>query len=420
MAKVLIIGSGGREHALAYKLNASPLVERVYMAPGSTTVVDDALPIAIDSLDFPKLIDFAIGHGIDLTIVGPEVPLSEGIVDAFQAAGLTIFGPTQAAARLESSKAFCKAIMAKYDIPTARYDLVTTYDDGCAALEHHRYPLVIKASGLAAGKGVIIAENKEAADDALRQMMVDHSFASAGDEVVIEEFLAGEEFSLLCLCQDEVFVPLQVAQDHKRAFDHDQGLNTGGMGAYTPVDSISAADVDEAVRCIIKPMLAAMVNEGHPFSGVLYAGLMKTSSGIQVIEFNVRFGDPETEVIMPALQSDLYEVLMALMNHQTPTLKWSKSYYIGAVMAAKGYPEAYRKGAIIKGTEKVTPPLFHMGTRLDEGRLLSDGGRVLFVGGHGESLKKAREMLYHELSKIQCDDLFYRHDIGFHNLKEKP
>lgn len=418
MAKVLIIGSGGREHALAYKMKQSSQVERVYVAPGNVGMKDIATCVDIAINDHQALIDFAIEHAIKLTIVGPEEPLVNGIVDDFEAAGLLIFGPRQQAAQLEGSKRFAKDLMRKYNIPTASYE--TFYDAPSAInyLQQQSYPIVIKASGLAAGKGVVIANDVMEAKQAIQEMMVDHKFKEAANEVVIESFLEGEEFSFLSLVEGEVIIPLEIAQDHKRAFDYDLGPNTGGMGAYAPVSTITAADRMWSIDNIIKPTVRAMESEGHAFSGVLYAGLIKTKTGIQVIEYNVRFGDPETEILMLALKSDLYEVIDKLKHGKSTELKWTTNFTIGAVLANKGYPESYQNGDEIFGLEDVESNVFHMGTAEKNGKIVTSGGRVLFVSAQGETLKEARNHLYREIKKIYAPSLFYRKDIGFHNLKE--
>lgn len=418
MAKVLIIGSGGREHALAYRFSRSAQVEQVYVSPGNDGMEDVATIAGIAELDFPGLIAFAKKEGVDLTVVGPETALAAGIVDAFEEAGLCIFGPNRQAAQLEGSKAYAKALMDRAGIQTARFQVFNVLADAVAYCLHHDYPLVIKASGLAAGKGVSIVNDFAAAKQELEAMMSEHKFADAADQVVIEDFLEGEEFSFLCLVNQEVVLPLQIAQDHKRAFDGDQGPNTGGMGAYTPVNSITQEDCDHAMDAIIRPVLAAMRNEGNVFNGVLYAGLMKTAQGIQVIEFNVRFGDPETEVLMVALENDLFQVLMDLKQGIKTTLVWSEDVVIGAVLATKGYPEHYEKGYTIEGLEQLKTPVFHMGTACLDGVWKTNGGRVLFVCAHAEDLKQAQKHLYQEIAKIKCEGLFYRKDIGFHNLKE--
>ena len=417
MAKVLVIGSGGREHAICYKFSTSPLVDKVYVAPGNSGMKDVAEVVDIKVNDFEALVTFAKENKIDLTFVGPEIPLCAGIVDYFNEQGLTIFGPTKAAARLEGSKCFSKSMMAKYNIPTASYQSFTKYEEASAYLNTCDMPIVIKADGLAAGKGVVIPTTLEEAQHLLKEMMCDGLFDEAGSSVVIEEFLEGEEFSLLAFVNGCNVYPMQIAQDHKRAFDHDEGLNTGGMGAYTPVSHISQETIDEAMEKVMKPMAKAMVDEGCPFTGILYGGLMATSKGVKTIEFNVRFGDPETEVILQAMSSDLYQTIMDVMAGKNPEIHFDDACYVGVVLAAKGYPESYKKGACIKGLDQVSTRVFHMGTKEENGQVLTNGGRVLFVSAKGNTMKEAQTKVYEEISKIECNDLFYRHDIAYRALK---
>lgn len=417
MAKVLVIGSGGREHALCYKFAASSKVDTVYVAPGNSGMKDVATVVDIKVNDFEGLANFAKENQIDLTFVGPEIPLCAGIVDYFKEQGLCIFGPTKAAARLEGSKCFSKDMMKKYHIPTAAYQSFNDYEKAAEYLKTCRIPVVLKADGLAAGKGVIIPETMEEAEHSLKEMMCDGLFNSAGSSVVIEEFLQGEEFSLLAFVNGEHVYPMQIAQDHKRAFDNDEGLNTGGMGAYTPVTHISQKVIDEAMDKVMKPMAKAMVEEGCPFTGILYGGLMATADGVRTIEFNVRFGDPETEVILQAMSSDLYETVMDVLQDKTPTITFDDKCYIGVVLAAKGYPEKYNKGAVIKGLDTVLTRVFHMGTKEINGEVTANGGRVLFVSANGKTMEEVKETVYNEIAKIKCDDLFYRKDIAHRALK---
>lgn len=417
MKKVLVIGSGGREHAIAYKFKQSPQVEQVFVAPGNPGMSDVATLVNIDSLDFQKLIEFVKDEKIDLTFVGPEIPLCAGITDAFREAGLDIFGPTKAAAELEGSKVFSKAMMKKYDIPTAKYESFSSYKEAKAYLEKQAMPIVLKADGLAAGKGVIIAMTMEEALTSLEEMMCNHLFADAGSSVVIEEYLEGEEFSLLAFVNGDLVIPMQIAQDHKRAFDNDEGLNTGGMGAYTPVNHIPESAYNEAVEKIVQAMASAMVKEGKPFLGILYGGCMLTKDGVKTIEYNVRFGDPETEVILPALENDLVDVVENTMKGIPTQLEWSKDFYCGVVMANKGYPESYQKGAIIEGLEDCDAMVFHMGTSMKDGKTTATGGRVLFVVKSASTLKEAQAKVYDEIKKIRCNSLFYRNDIGNKGIK---
>lgn len=412
MAKVLVIGSGGREHAICYKFKQSPQVETVFVAPGNPGMADVATLVDISGNDFGKLIEFAKEKEIDLTFVGPEIPLCLGIVDRFNEAGLKVFGPSEKAAQLEGSKVFSKMMMEKYNIPTAKHKSFDSYEEALNYLNKQETPIVIKADGLAAGKGVIIPTSIEDARSALMMMMVENQFENAGNRVVIEEYLEGEEFSLLAFVNEDVVIPMQLAQDHKRAFDNDEGFNTGGMGAYTPMHHISKEVLDEAMNNIMIPMANAMVNEGCPFTGILYGGCMLTKNGVKTIEFNVRFGDPETEVILPALKDDLYQVIMDVLDKKDVKLNWDDKSYCGVVLASNGYPNIYQKGHIITGLENVNTLVFHMGTALKDNSLVTNGGRVLFVVGVGDSLLEAKNNAYKEIEKIKCDNLFYRKDIG--------
>ena len=417
MAKVLVIGSGGREHAICYKFKQSSLVDEVFVAPGNPGMGDVATIVNIKANDYDALIKFCKDNKVDLVFVGPEIPLCDGIVDILSSEGITIFGPTKLAARLEGSKVFAKNMMKKYHIPTAKYETFSNYEKAKEYLLAQKFPIVIKADGLAAGKGVIIAKTKDEALNSLKEIMCNNLFESAGKNVVIEEFLEGEEFSLLAFVKDDKVYGMQLAKDHKRAFDNDEGLNTGGMGAYTPINHLGMDTYNEAMEKIMKPMAKAMINEGCPFTGVLYGGCMLTSDGVKTIEFNVRFGDPETEVILLALENDLYKTIMDILDDKEVELKFDNNYYLGVVMANKGYPGSYEKGAIITGIENVDL-CFHMGTGIDDkGNTIATGGRVLFVVGKGASLKQAKENAYANVRKITCSNLFYRHDIGDKGLK---
>ena len=329
-----------------------------------------------------------------------------------------MFGPSKAAARLEGSKVFSKAMMHKYNIPTAAYASFSDYEEAKVYLEKQPVPVVLKADGLAAGKGVIIAQTQEQAQAALKEMMCGGLFDQAGSSVVIEEYLEGEEFSQLAFVNGTTVIPMEIAQDHKRAFDHDEGLNTGGMGAYTPVSHLSREVVREAIDKIVRPMAAAMVAEGCPFTGILYAGCMATARGVKTIEYNVRFGDPETEVLMIALQDDLYEICTQVLKHQEMPLHWSSEPVLGVVLASQGYPESSTKGTPIRNLETVNATVFHMGTAEKDGQLVTAGGRVLFVAAQKPTLKEAQAAAYAEIAKIDCDALFYRHDIGARGLAD--
>lgn len=411
MANVMVLGSGGREHALCYRLSKSPSVKNVYCAPGSYGMSDVAQPVPIDIFNHDIVIKAAEYLKIDLVLVGPETVLDAGITDSLEEAGFKVFGPSQKASRLEASKSYSKDFMKRYNIPTAAYGVFTELSKAVAYLESQSFPIVIKASGLAAGKGVIIAEDYNEAVSALESMMVDKRFGDSANEVVIEEFMDGEEFSLLVLCHNNTALPLQVSQDYKRVFDNDKGENTGGMGAYTPVDHISQGDVDESMARVVYPTLQGMMDEGTPFTGVLFCGLMKTSKGIETIEFNVRFGDPETESLMLAFESDLYEIVMSVLDENPKEIQWSKDYHLGVVMSAPNYPETPEIGKHITGLDKV-PNVFHMGTHYKEGEYYTSGGRVLFVHGSGETLEQARLAAYENIETIQSEGIHYRKDIG--------
>jgi len=412
MAKILVIGSGGREHALAWKFQQSALVDIVYVAPGNDGMKDVATLVPIDVNDFENLATFALANSIDLTFVGPEIPLVNGIVDFFEARGLKVFGPRKNAAILEGSKSFAKELMTKYNIPTACYETFSNFNEAANFAKKCAYPLVIKADGLAAGKGVSIVANYEEAYKELESMMVNELFANASSSVVIEEFLTGEEFSLMAFVNNDKVYPLQIAQDHKRVYDNDLGPNTGGMGAYTPVTHLSDEIVNEALNMVMIPVAKAMIKENRPYTGILYGGFMTTSSGVKTIEFNCRFGDPETEVILQALHGDLYEITNSVLNHENPTYYFSDRTYLGVVMASKGYPNEYAKGDEISNVCKKAPTIFHMGTKEVENKCIINGGRVLFVTGEGANINDAYESAYSVVKEIRSDSLFYRSDIG--------
>ena len=417
MANVLVIGSGGREHALAWKFKQSPAVKTVFVAPGNAGMTDVATVVPISVENFTDLANFVKENNIDLTFVGPEIPLSLGIVDYFNEKGLTIFGPNKKAALLEGSKSFAKDMMKKYHIPTAAYESFDNYELALNYLESQQIPIVLKADGLAAGKGVIIPETMEEAKKALKEMMCDNLFASAGNKVVIEEYLEGEEFSLMAFVSGERVIPMPIAQDHKRAFDGDKGNNTGGMGAYSPVIHLGQTVIDEALEKVMHPMAKAMIAEGCPFEGILYGGFMATKNGVKTIEFNVRFGDPETQILMLKLESDLYQLIIDFINGQEVTVKWNDLATIGVVLATKGYPEEYEKGAVINGLENCKANVFHMGTTEVNGNIVTNGGRVLLVATTADTLEQSREFVYQDINNIKCDDLFWRKDIGQKGLK---
>ena len=407
--KVLVVGGGGREHAIVHALSKSSKVTEIYAAPGNAGMAKLAMCVNIKDTDVSALVDFAKAEKIDLVVVGPEASLAVGIVDKLTEAGIKAFGPTKAAAQIESSKNFAKDLMSKYNIPTARYEVFEDYDSAISFVKISPFPTVIKYDGLAAGKGVVIAENYEEAEAALKDMLLDDKFGKG--KVVIEEYLEGPEFSFMCFVDGENVYPLQLAQDHKRAYDGDKGPNTGGMGAYSPLPFITEKDYNEAMNKIMIPTAKAMVNEGNPFKGVLYGGLMKTKKGIKVIEFNCRFGDPETEVVLPRLTSDIYDAFMAIIDGEKPNLVWDNKCTIGIVMASKGYPGDYKKGFIIENA--TSDNIYHMGTKFDDnGNYVTNGGRVLFVVASADTLEEANKEANKLVNEIKCDNLYHRTDIG--------
>lgn len=408
--KVLVIGGGGREHAIVDALARSPRVGKIYCAPGNAGIARQAECVAIRETEVEKLRDFAALRGVGLTIVGPEAALAAGVADAFRAAGLRIFGPTKAAARIESSKEFAKKLMVKYGIPTAAYETFADYAEALAYVGLRPLPVVLKYDGLAAGKGVVVARTLSEAEAALRDMLLDDRFGRG--KVVVEEFLTGPEFSFMCFVSGRKVFPMVLAQDHKRAFDGDEGPNTGGMGAYSPLPFITKEDEAYALERIMQRAADAMVDEGCPFTGVLYGGLMKTPDGIKVIEFNARFGDPETEVVLPRMKTDLAEVCCAVADGRDVRIEWDDRAALGIVLASKGYPGAYEKGWEIAGLDEVAGAVYHMGTKADGERILTAGGRVLFVVGRGATLAEARRRALASVGKIGCGNLFHRSDIG--------
>lgn len=408
--KVLVVGSGGRCHAIVDALSRSPQVEKIYCAPGNAGIAQQAERVAIGVEDVEKLAEFAQQNAIDLTVVGPEAALAVGLVDRFEELGLRAFGPRKAAAQIESSKEFAKRLMAKYAIPTAGYEAFDSYDAAKEYVFGRPLPAVIKYDGLAAGKGVVVAESYDDADAALKDMLLDESFGKG--RVVVEDFLAGPEFSFMCVVSGEKVYPLAMAQDHKRAYEGDKGPNTGGMGAYSPVPFVTAEVEEFALERIMKPTAKAMVAEGVPFKGVLYGGLILTAEGPKVIEFNARFGDPETEVVLPRLESDIYELFDAAIDGRDCDTKWSEEALLGIVLASKGYPGSYTKGAVIEGLSGVSSTVYHMGTAEKEGEIVTAGGRVLMVVGRGKNLAEARKMALEDIASIKCDELFFRSDIG--------
>ncbi|MGM8227138.1 phosphoribosylamine--glycine ligase [Cellvibrio sp. ARAG 10.3] len=418
---VLIIGSGGREHALAWKAAQSPQVEKVFVAPGNAgTLLDNKLAnVSIDILDFSRLADFAEANDVGLTIVGPEVPLVAGIVDFFNERKLPCFGPTKGAAQLEGSKAFTKDFLARHKIPTAEYQNFTEVEPALAYLREKGAPIVVKADGLAAGKGVIVAETLDQAEAAVRDMLSGNAFGDAGCRVVIEEFLAGEEASFIVMVDGKNILPMATSQDHKRVGDGDTGPNTGGMGAYSPAPVVTQAVHDRVMQDIIRPTVDGMAAEGNDYTGFLYAGLMIDASGApKVIEYNCRFGDPETQPIMLRLQSDLVALCLAALKGDLDkvTAEWDERASIGVVLAAGGYPGDYNKGDVISGlpTEEVSgEKVFHAGTTNKDGKVVTNGGRVLCATALGTTVSEAQQRAYELAAKIQWDGVFYRKDIGY-------
>jgi phosphoribosylamine--glycine ligase len=421
---ILLLGSGGREHALAWKMAASPLTDRLYCAPGNAGIAREAECVAIDIADHGAVIAFCRAHHIDLVVVGPEAPLCAGIVDDLEAAGIKAFGPTRAAARLEGSKGFTKDLCRANGIPTAAYERFRTADAAKAYLRARGAPIVVKADGLAAGKGVVVAQSVAEAEAAV-DMMFGGGLGDAGGEVVIEDFLAGEEASFFALGDGETAIALTTAQDHKRAFDGDQGPNTGGMGAYSPAPNIDAATSARVMAEIIMPTLRAMKALGAPYKGVLYAGLMITADGPKLIEYNARFGDPETQVQMLRLMSDLVPALLASRDGQLKSfdLRWYPDPALTVVMAAKGYPGHYARGSVIEGLDDAAKvegvEIFHAGTKADGNRILANGGRVLNVSAIGKTVREAQARAYEAIARIRWPEGFYRHDIGWRAVERE-
>jgi phosphoribosylamine--glycine ligase len=412
--KVLIVGSGGREHAIAWKVAQSPRLAQLFVAPGNAGTAAHNVPIKAE--DTPALVSFAIEQDIDLAIVGPEGPLAIGLADALRAAGRSVFGPSQAAAQIEASKAFSKDFMRRHNIPTARFATFSEYREALKYLLSVDYPIVIKASGLAAGKGVILPDCADDAETALRAIMLNKEFGAAGDEVIIEERLSGEEVSLLAFTDGVTINPMPPAQDHKRIFDNDQGPNTGGMGAYAPAPILPPALVEEHTRSILQPTIDGLREEGRPFVGVLYAGLMLTADGPRVLEYNCRFGDPETQAILPLLETDLIDIAEACANGTLNQIdiQWKQGAAACVVIASEGYPGPYPSGREIHGLDRPLNDavVFHAGTKLYEGKVVTAGGRVLGVTGFGANFREAIEHAYHAVGKIEFEGMQYRHDIG--------
>ncbi|SDH77522.1 phosphoribosylamine--glycine ligase [Alteribacillus persepolensis] len=416
--KVLVIGSGGREHAIAAKLAESKQVTNVYAAPGNPGIKPSAECVDIKETDHDQLIHFAKENNIALTVVGPEAPLLEGIVDKFQQAGLNVFGPTKAAALIEGSKSYAKAFMQRHHIPTGSYAVFSNYDEAKEYVERKGTPIVIKADGLAAGKGVTVAFTTEEAFDALFDVLKDNKFGEAGSEVVLEEYLEGEELSLMAFVHGDTVVPMVGAQDHKRAYDNDKGPNTGGMGAYSPVPQFTDDDIRRAVIEVLQPAASGLKEEERSFTGILYAGLMMTNEGPKVIEFNARFGDPEAQVVLPRLQSDLFQVISDLLHGEKPHLEWSDEAVLGVVAASKGYPGSYEKYQPIKKMPQADY-LYFAGVSEQDKHLVTAGGRVLLLAEKAETLQQAQAAVYEKLAQLDTTNLFYRKDIGDKAMKRE-
>lgn len=426
--KILIVGSGGREHALAWKMAQSPLAEKIFVAPGNAgTAIEPAMEnVDIDVLDVPALIKFAQSHHVDLTVIGPEAPLVIGVVDKFQAAGLACLGPSQASARLEGSKAFTKDFMDKYKIPTAAYGNFSELEPALSYIRQQALPMVIKADGLAAGKGVIIAQTVEEAEDAARSMLQSHAFGEAGQQIVVEEFLEGEEASFIVLVDGKNILPFASSQDHKARDNGDKGPNTGGMGAYSPAPVVDEKTHQRIMAEVIEPTVKAMEAEGCPYTGFLYAGIMLDSDGTpKVLEFNCRFGDPETQPIMMRLESDFVELCLHAVNQTLDQahIKWHPKAALGVVMAAGGYPEQYEKGMPISGLNHAVGDelkVFHAGTNFnDKQEVCTAGGRVLCVTALGDTVSEAQNKAYQGVSKVSWQDTYYRTDIGHRAIKRE-
>ncbi len=427
--RILVIGSGGREHALCWKIAKSPECEKLYCAPGNGGISEIAELVDIKADDITGLLNFALENKIDLTVVGPEVPLVAGIVDKFEARALRIFGPSGACARLEGSKVFAKELMKKLSIPTADFKVFENSDEALEYLKTKTLPVVVKADGLSAGKGVRVCKTSSDAKAAIKDMMVKKVFGAAADKIIIEECLTGEEASIIVIADGKNVVPLASSQDHKRIFDGDNGLNTGGMGAYSPAPVVTDSLFKEVMDRVIYPVIRAMAEKGTPYKGPLYAGIMVTKEGLKVLEFNTRFGDPETQAIMPRLKSDLVKIIGRVIDRKLGDcrLEWDERPCVSVVVASGGYPGDYEKGIEIKGIEDAKAlkdvVIFHAGTkagrRLTDGNsaFITSGGRVLNVTALGSNIKNAIENCYNAVGKIRFDRMYFRRDIGFRAIK---
>jgi len=421
--KVLVIGSGGREHTLVWKITQSPKVSKVYCAPGNAGISKLAQCVNIDADSIEELVDFVQKEKIDLTVVGPELPLSRGIVNEFNKQNLRIFGPSKEAAEIESSKVFSKYLLKKYNIPTANYQVFQNSEKALDYIQQQTFPLVIKADGLAAGKGVFIVENLAEARDALNALMDEKQFGEAGQQVIIEEFLEGEEVSILAFCDGKTVIPMVSSQDHKKIFDNDQGPNTGGMGAYSPVPFYPDELEKRVLEKILKPTVKGLRSEGKEYKGVLYAGLILTKECPKVLEFNARFGDPETQVLLPRLKTDLIDILNAVIEETLHkiNIEWEDNAAVCVVLASGGYPGKYQKGKVISGFERLEKMediiVFHAGSKLQDNKVITSGGRVLGITAWDDTISKAKEKAYEGVEKIYFEDIYYRKDIASKALK---
>ncbi|MCI2000138.1 MAG: phosphoribosylamine--glycine ligase [Clostridia bacterium] len=416
--KVLVVGGGGREHAIVWKLKQSPKIDKIYCAPGNAGISKDAECVHIGAMEMEKLIAFAKEQKIDFTIIGMDDPLVAGIVDAFEAEGLKVFGPRKNAAVIEGSKAFSKELMKKYGIPTAKYEIFDDYDKAKAYVLSQPAPIVVKADGLALGKGVLICQSHDEAVAALDEIMVDKKFGKSGNKVVIEECLSGPEVSVLSFCDGKTVVPMVSAQDHKRAYDNDEGLNTGGMGTFSPSRIYTKELNDECMKTIFQPTVDAMAEEGRTFVGILYFGLMLTKDGMKVIEYNARFGDPETQVILPRLKTDLLDIMEHCVDGTLDkiNIEWDDNACVCVVLASGGYPVEYKKGYEITGLEEAEKDknivIFHAGTAIKDGKFVTNGGRILGITALGKDIDDARETAYAAVDKVNFEKKHFRHDIG--------
>ncbi|MDI9358656.1 MAG: phosphoribosylamine--glycine ligase [Phycisphaerales bacterium] len=412
--KVLIIGKGGRENALAWKVSTSPLVTKIYALPGNVGMKKYCELVKLSDEDIAAITQFAVTNKIDLTIVGPESTLVRGIVNHFERLGLKIFGPTLEAAEIEGSKTFMKNLMKKYKIPTPNFQAFTDYYKAEKYIKKMGAPIVIKADGLAAGKGVVVAFSEAQALSACKNALLHGKFGESGKQIVVEDYVVGKEFSFMVMVNGDKVYPLELAKDFKRAYDQDKGPNTGGMGAYSPVPDISPEQFEEALEKIMKPTAQALLQEGRPFKGVLYGGLIATDKGITVIEFNARFGDPEIEVLLPRMKSDIVQVILDVLAGKQPVIEWRDEVCLGVVLASNGYPKDFVKNVIIRGTESIGDGIFHMGTDIINKQLVNVGGRVLFSYALAKNFTNARAKAYNQIEQIQSGGLFYRKDIGVH------